>query len=360
MAAAGPDGTLYVGMERFGDPLQDNLPVAVDDASIGVSRSTDGGRTWTVAVGTGAATDGRPWMRVDQKTGYVWVNSGWDSPSCPAPLPCGRALAYSKDKGQTWIQVNHPPTAYKTAPVPVPGAVYAPGSEPFPGNEFAVHNNILVTTLPGTSSQPPQFCELKLAADGFTGTYPCKDIPGTTGMAGPCMGGVPCISADPTVSGRFAVMMKSGESFKVFTTEDVGAHWSAPTTVGAPRSGDDSTMGAPFSSVPDKPWFDYGQSATGPTGLLGIMWKSATPDGMIDVYSAVSTDNGSTFSRPKKVNRKSFRPEPTEDGPGDDLSFLAFGAGENGKPNAYIGWGDTRNGKVEGWFGRASLAAYGR
>jgi hypothetical protein len=38
---------------------------------------------------------------------------------------------------------------------------------------------------------------------------------------------------------------------------------------------------------------------------------------------------------------------------------MVFGpAGHNGKTNAYVAWGDTRNGKVEGWFGRVPLAAY--
>jgi hypothetical protein len=261
-------------------------------------------------------------------------------------------------------------TAYKTAPVPVPGAVYAPGSEPFPGNEFAVHDNILATTLPATAAtanqpaQPAQFCVLHpTPTDPTTGTYGCKGIPGTTGMAGPCMGGNPCISADPTKTGRFAVMLKSGDSFKVFVTENAGGTWSSTSTLVAPHSGDDSAMQAGFAVASDKPWFDYSLSPTGPSGLLGIMWKSATPNGKIDVYSAVSTDNGATFSQPKKVNSVSFSPEATTDGPGDDLSFLAFGAGANGQPNTYTSWGDTRSPpthKVEGWFGRVPVATYSR
>jgi hypothetical protein len=314
---------------------------------VAVSRSTDGGRNWSVPVSTGAPID-RPYFRVDQKTGNLWENSGFGD----------RVLTYSRDKGDTWVQVNHPVTAgLGTLPPPLTGAVYAPGAAPFPGSHFAVYDNILATVRAATGAtanqpaKPAQFCRLNLALDD-TATFRCTDIRGTLGMTGDF------ISADPTKTGRFAVLLKTGTAFKVFVTESAGATWSAPTTVNAPHSGDDSASRLPFTSALDKPWFDYSLSRTGPRGLLGIMWKSATPQGKIDVYSAVSTDNGATFSQPMRVNTVSFPPEPAEDGPGDDLSFLAFGAGRNGKPNAYIGWGDTRNGHVEGWFGRVPVAAY--
>jgi hypothetical protein len=363
MAAAAPDGTLYVSFQDYGSPFQDNIPT-YPGASLGIARSTDGGRTWTQALPTGVPTDGRPYLRVDQKTGWVWANAGDTFPGCP-PAPCGRVLAYSKDKGDTWVQVNNPPTAKTlgTTPPPGPGGVYTSGA-PFPGDHFAVNDGILAATIPASSSNPAQFCRLVLSpTDPTTGTYDCTDIPNTTGMTGDSGLGGPFVSADPTTPGRFAVALKPGDngSFDVFVTENGGdpkPTWTGPTVVQAPNSADTGTQ-VPFTAALGKPWFDYSPVQNGPAGLLGLMWKGGTSDGKINVYSTISTDNGQTFSKRVQVNTASFSPEPVTDGPGDDLSWMVFGpAGHNGKTNAYVAWGDTRNGKVEGWFGRVPLAAY--
>jgi hypothetical protein len=373
MAAAGPDGTLYVAFDRQGSQFQDNLPYGTE-ADVAVSRSTDDGKTWSLPVGTGTPID-RPMFRVDQKTGWLWENSGFDA-GCATSMPCGRVLAYSRDKGDHWTQVNHPLTAYETPPPPLPGGVYPPGSEPFPGGgHFAVYDNIVATAIAPTApsgnqpAQPAQLCVLKLSpTDPTTGTYHCTEIPGTTGMTGDTGLDGPLISADPTKTGRFAVALKSADeaSFKEFVTENAGADnptWSGPTTVDTPNSTDPASPGPSIVSTvgAGKPWFDYSQTGSGSSGLLGLMWKARNPTtGLLNVYSVVSTDNGATFSQPKKVNSASFPQERSTDGPGDDLSWIAFGPDHNGETNAYIGWGDTRNGDVEGWFGRVPVTSYSR
>ena len=96
-----------------------DLPANID---VGVSRSTDGGRTWSdvkiaiddskIAPSLGATRGvGDPAILVDEKTGRIWVaaiwshrHSIWGSKSGDnSPEACGQlVLAYSDDDGLTW------------------------------------------------------------------------------------------------------------------------------------------------------------------------------------------------------------------------------------------------------------------
>ena len=96
-----------------------DLPANID---VGVSRSTDGGRTWSdvkIAIddskidpSLGATRGvGDPAILVDEKTGRIWVaaiwshrHSIWGSKSGDnSPEACGQlVLAYSDDDGLTW------------------------------------------------------------------------------------------------------------------------------------------------------------------------------------------------------------------------------------------------------------------
>jgi hypothetical protein len=401
MAAAGPpttdhpNGALYVSFDRQGSPFQSNLPIDPKETDVAVAASFDGGMTWRPAVGTGTPID-RPFLRVDQKTGWVWENSG-SSGGCPT---CGRAIAYSKDYGQHWTDVNTPITNGQTLVFPVNSAVYQPGQASFPGSHFAVYDNVVATVKPPTAAtssptasqpaQPAQFCTLHLATDGVTGTYDCTPIPRTDKMTGSSGLGGPLISADPTTSGRFAVALAATDTngsdiYAVYTTEDAaGNHaaaaagkaltWTAPTVVQAPSSSDPASSGVPvpISTVgAGKPWFDYNQNRSGPAGLLGLMWKAWNSDNtLLNVYSAISIDNGQTFTKDLKVTAAGFQQEPSTEGPGDDLSWMVFGAGKDGKQNAYIAWGDTnylnpdgsqtpgKFGEVACWFARIPLGEY--
>ncbi|MFR4417836.1 MAG: exo-alpha-sialidase, partial [Akkermansia sp.] len=106
---------------RLRHPLQPfRRPAANID--VGVSRSTDGGRTWSdvkIAIddskidpSLGATKGvGDPAILVDEKTGRIWVaaiwshrHSIWGSKSGDnSPEVCGQlVLAYSDDDGLTW------------------------------------------------------------------------------------------------------------------------------------------------------------------------------------------------------------------------------------------------------------------
>ena len=72
LITAGPDGTFYLGWDaiRFCD-----CPTTIIDAGgIAVSKSTNGGRTWSKPVLSGTPVD-RPFFAVDQSTGTIYEAS---------------------------------------------------------------------------------------------------------------------------------------------------------------------------------------------------------------------------------------------------------------------------------------------
>src|ERR1700728_4528228 len=84
MLAAGPDGTLYIATEVVPPiPVVPGKSNAVTDWSTGAHvlvYSTDWGKTWSLPKVSNQPID-RPWMKVDQTTGKVYVaSSGWYDP----------------------------------------------------------------------------------------------------------------------------------------------------------------------------------------------------------------------------------------------------------------------------------------
>jgi hypothetical protein len=327
-------------------------------------------------------------LRVDQATGWVWENSG-GSGSCPN---CGRVLAYSRDHGKTFSDVNSPITKGQTPPFPLTTGVYQPGQQPFPGAHFAVYDGVVATALPPTAAtnsapaKPARFCTLNMPDPSTgAGTYDCTPIPGTEGNVGGTGLGGPMVSADPTTPGRFAVALANADAsaIEVYRVDHVtvaanhaaagnGGHlsWSRPTEIATPHATDPSGSGGVLSTAgAGKPWFDYNLDPThGKGGELALMWKAWNSDNtLLNVFAVVSSDNGQTFSSPVQVNDVGFEQEPGTEGPGDDLSLLAFGPGEHGGENLYVAWGDThyvddkgrtKYGAVAGWVGRVPLSAF--
>jgi len=328
MVAAAPDGTFYAAFDWLGSPYLDNIPG--QNLQVGVVRSTDGGRNWSDPVSTGTEVD-RPMFRVDPSTGWLYEESGLAT----------RLLSISKDRGATWTVVK-PPVAEVFPAV----AVQQPGYSGFPGTHLAVNHNVVATAVAATAAAGPMPAnDMQLATLDATlssdnpgyGVWTMKPVPNSAGGSGDW------VSADPAVPGRFAVMQAKGDDLQIFTTDDAGNTWSAPASIPAPGA--------------NKEWFDYG-----PNHRMAVMWKATNTAGLIDVWSVISTDGGHTWSRPLRVNSKSFPPESAQNGPGDDLSWALLG-----DRYAYFGWGDTRDHAdsdstdhpmVNGYFARVPLTAY--
>lgn len=87
----------------------------------------------------------------------------------------------------------------------------------------------------------------------------------------------------------------------------------------------------------------------GPTGALGVMWRTHA----VDAYAAVSFDHGGTFSRPVKVNAVT---QPVADsGPmSDHWSSIALD-----DEYAYVVWSDGRGGgAIDAIFGRVPFSMF--
>ncbi|MEU9450533.1 sialidase family protein [Streptomyces sp. NPDC048277] len=291
---------------------------------VGVARSLDGGRTWSDPVGTTAARGATPRLRVDSATGYVYVVGG-------AGNPVPSALAVSEDHGLTWSPIT-----------PLP-------DQPF-GNQIAVHNGVLATAtamkIVGGTSVVATEVNFDVSFDqGRTfSSFPVTDSRGAAVAPpeGPSLPNnvtfsatdpVPWVTADPTRTGRFALMIPRGDTFEVYVTGDAGRSWTGPAVIAAPGA--------------VKPWIEYG-----PTGQLGVMWRTISA-GRTDVYSTVSFDRGKSFGRVLKLNRASLGYGFLPSG-GDEWSRILL-TGDY----AYVTWsGSATDGGIDGIVDRVPLSLY--
>jgi hypothetical protein len=94
-----PDGTVFYG-PRIDNP---SLPIDFNSQTSQISRSTDGGKTWTAVTPTSnpVHTSAVPWMSVDPQTGRIWYAEVGSNPA----LCSGQTFAHvswSDDDGRTW------------------------------------------------------------------------------------------------------------------------------------------------------------------------------------------------------------------------------------------------------------------
>ncbi|MER5792489.1 sialidase family protein [Streptomyces sp. NPDC001980] len=293
-----------------------------------VSKSVDGGRTWTGPVQTPLVLGGAPKLRVDQATGKVYAVASHTAFEYPS------AISVSDDQGETWSDPS-------TIPGPQPCVEITPDLPPscgYPGREIAVYGGILASASQGDDGKVAFYTTRD---DGKSWrTFPVTDSDGTPVLNGtgslvpvPALGAaadpVPWVSADPTHKGRFAVMVPRDSNLEVYVTDNAGKSWTGPATIAAPDA--------------QRPWFDFG-----PDGQLGVMWRTTE----LNVYSVVSFDHGRTFSDRLQVNRTT-EPAGVNGPPGDRWSTITLD-----KKYAYVGWADGRNGELDAILGRVPLSAY--
>ena len=320
-------GTFFVAFNRLGCPgATDGRPSGnCPTGHVGVARSIDGGRTWSAPVDTGVVRAATPRLRVDQATGKIYVVGAMGPPS-------PHAISVSADHGVTWSP---------QAPLP---------PQPF-GNQIAVHDGILATATAlkqeGQNVLPAEVIFHVSTDDGKTFT-PHRvtnskgvPVPPPEGPAVPntkilkVTDPIPLVSADPSRRGRFAIMIPRNDNLEVYITNNSGKGWSGPAIVSAPGTA--------------KPWMEFG-----PTGNLGVMWRTLDGD-MSNVYSAVSFDGGRSFSKTLKVNRLSFKYGYPGTG-GDEWSRIMFDGSF-----VYVTWADARTGgSIDGIYARVPLSMYRR
>jgi hypothetical protein len=351
--SVGPDGTFYLQMNTLDWGSPTNFAPA---AGVALSKSTDGGLTWSQPTLIGTPGD-FPYLTVDQFTGTIYSLSG-DSPLCsrescvnpstPPQTSYSDAFVAASQDGVNWTQ---PERAGGTDGV---NQYDGAGSK-----DIAAAFGEVATTFVVPASAPNS----NAACNFFVGgTAPCTvfQTSGTGGLtwsrhrvpvgstASTTSGGInnTLVAADPSTPGHFtvAVLNSSQTAFSVFQTRNSGKTWSGPTTV----ANDGKTHWNPYL-------------AYSPKGVLGLVWRTnegaaypaVTP---YSIWAAISYDGGRTFSRPLEVNCCSPAAQPGEYTGGNipqDLSAIALS-----NRGVYVAWGDWRTGERDIFFSAIKYQAF--
>jgi len=361
MAAAGPDGTLYIAGDVYSrTPGAGWAEIDWPTAGVAVAWSGDGGKTFSLPQLTGTPLN-RPWMTVDQSTGTVYTvsfgfldpNSGehgqlaiFQSPDDPNR---GSAIA------DRWLVAWAPRLASKSEPRQLGGPDFG---ATLSSTIAAAHGVVAATfTYPSPfqaakgSAEPPLPASLRKlvpASASCTGEQPClffqtsKDqgkswtrrfVPTPAGISGLSAH----VAADPLRPGHYAIGVATADRLGLSTmrTTDSGVTWASSAV---PQT----TKGVVF-----KQWM-----AAGPTGVLGYMWRKelpapaevevANPNGKkglapgYDIHASISCDGGKTWLGPVRVNKVSSPPGPA--GAADDMSHIALDDSA-----AHVVWADRRH-----------------
>jgi len=352
------------------------------DGGIAVSKSTNGGRTWSTPVLTGTGVD-RPWMTTDLSTGTVYeASSGFVDGSMSTGNPSlplsGNGIAdrwvVSSADGVHWTTPEE--LGGCTTTPPTPATCYSGAG----GANISAAHGVLAATFQATTDAACMFfvataapCTVFETSTDSGQTWTRHAVAGLADATGNIL-----VAADPAIPGTFTVaaLNAAQTEFDVFVTDDSGVHWS-----GQPAVVTDNPATEKY-----KAWIDYS-----PQGVLGLAWRSvvagadppADPaattldDGMCDelgcisglpqdvndedppvgpytIWAALSNDAGSTFSQPLQI---STAPSPSYDpemsAGTDDTSVITLSG-----QDAFIGWGDWRPGDVAGFFSAVKLQAF--
>jgi hypothetical protein len=349
-----------------------------------IAMSRDGGKTFSKPEIVESAPH-RPWLKVDNKTGKVYLQViGFDPSVKDQSDP-------SKQDG--WVVTWQPHLAAHSEPRHMGGpgfsamghiavangvvaSVFAIGGGMFGGGQApatpvpAALQGLVKNGATTCSGQAPCVFFQTSTDDGKT--WARHQVPVPPGR----IAGFLWLAADPGKADRYAIGYTGANenSLHAMVTDDSGNSWSGPFTV--PAAGKGRTF---------KAWMDYG-----PTGVLGIMWKQVpdelpnaapaapkaqTPDEIriasmerrspaFNVYAAISCDGGKTWQPPVRVNAET---SPAGVGGLDDMSDIKLDA-----KYVHLVWGDTRAqsrvtnapgaiGGVQAYYGRVpfSVAAKG-
>ena len=350
VSAIGPDKTLYTGAGWWDTPGG-----SVDYYNMYVAHSADGGTTWSKPVfatgdrqlpqqlllGRNTGHSDRLFLSVDRSTNTLYA-SATDFPRFV------RWVTASHDGGVTFGPIH----AIDSNLYPQVGGEEAGDYIP-----AAAHGQLAFTyaasAAPGRSDCPCGIFETS-RNDGATWTRHRTPFPANW------------VAADPKHRGRFAIMSGQGATatpassgaITVSATSDGGRTWSKPVLLG---DGEHPQI---------QPWIAYS-----PNGVLGVGYKtlysgllsqpeffldtlSGNLQGGYDFWTAVSFDNGATFSKPLRVSN-AVSPRGNSAG-NDDFSNVALD-----DSYLYAAWGDQRTsptdptpGPVSVYFARVPLSAY--
>ncbi len=320
-------GIFYISFNRLGRPDDPSgEPTGTYNGipnHLAVSRSRDGGRTWSDPLDTPLARAVSPRVKVDLANDRIYALGAGERADA-------HAVSVSADQGVTWTPI---------APLP---------QQPF-GNQIAVHDGILATAtalkLVGREVTTTDVRFWVSFDEGLTFvSYPVRNgegalVPAPSGPLVPnpktlaSTDPIPWVAADPTRRGGFALMLPRGDNLEVYISADAGRAWTGPAVIAAPGAA--------------KPAIEFG-----PTGALGVMWRTLVNDA-IDAYSSVSFDGGKSFCPPLKLNQATH-PYGNASPGGDKWSRILLD-----RKYAYITWADSRSPEtLDGIMSRVPLSLY--
>jgi hypothetical protein len=362
------------------------------DGGIAVSKSIDGGRTWSTPVLTGTGVD-RPWMTTDLSRGTVYeASSGFVDSSMSTGNPnlplTGNGIP------DRWV-VSSPDGVHWTTPEELGGCATSTtpptcysGSD---GSNISAAHGVLAATFQALTTPACMFfvgtsapCTVFETSTNSGKTWSRHTVPGLVAAStGSGIGTSVLVAADPAIPGTFTVgaLNAAQTEYLMFVTHDYGRTWSRQAAVVTDNP----------TTQKYKAWIDYS-----PQGVLGLVWRSVVPGGdppattddypcpelgcipglppdindeedppvgPYTIWAATSYDSGARFSQPLEI---STSPSPSYDpnmtAGTDDTSVITLSG-----DNVYIGWGDWRPvntvdpslpGNVAGFFSAVKLQAF--
>jgi hypothetical protein len=350
VAALGPRNTLYTGAGYWDTPGG-----SVDVYNMYVARSRDAGMSWGKPV-FATGDDGLPQqLLLGRNTGHA------DRLFVTVDRSTGTVYASATDfpRMVRWVVVSHDGGATFGPPHAIDSNLYPQAQGEQAGDYVPAAANGVLAYVYAASAAPGRTCPcgvFETSRDGGT-TWTRRATPFTANWA----------AADPSHPGRFAIMGGQGVTatpanpgyVTVSTTADYGGTWTKPVLIGQ----------APLHPR-IQPWIAYS-----PNGVLGVGYKTLNTDtiaqpsflaqallgrlpGTYDYWTAVSFDDGRTFSTPLEVSNASS--PPGNSGGNDDFSSIALD-----DHYLYAAWGDQRTsptdataGPVSVYLARVPLTAY--
>jgi hypothetical protein len=351
--AATADGTFYFSFDdtNWGTPGR-----ALPDAGVAVSKSTDGGTSWSTPVLTGTPIDG-PKMTADTSTGKIYEASS----TLLGPHSTGDAKSAAGKEMDRWL-VSSKDGLHWTAPQAMGGV----------GMSMSAAHGVLATAFEA-SVQPTMFSAPNAQLCGGK-KAPCVIFETTTDagktwtrhvLPGPASASnapdsQPMVAADPSKRGQFAVAVPiNGREYHVYRTHDAGQTWQGPVglTEDVGKTHYHSAMAYSEKGVLAIMW----QTAQSPPGQSAMAAPAGGPGGgpafPYNVWAAISRDGGTSFSAPLKIS-SAESPAPPSDpfgNAGDDYSSIAVSGN-----HVYVTWADWRSQERANFFRDVALEDFNK